>query len=163
MCESTGSRFTQELTKKHIDMTIQTREWRTKLGKLRRIRLFGVWCSLRNRCLSKSNKDYRYYGSRGIGICGEWRQFDRFRKWALISGYRKGLTIDRKDNDEGYLPSNCQWVTRLTQNQNRRASLSMGEAVEVCMSKQPRQKLCSEYGISLSTFHRITNGDWFRP
>jgi len=64
------------------------------------------------RCHNPSAKDYPRYGGRGIYICDEWRgHFDVFREWSLANGYHDGLTIDRVDNDKGYSPSNCQWIT----------------------------------------------------
>lgn len=44
-------------------------------------------------------------------MCREWDRFESFRDWALASGYQDNLTIDRKDNDGNYEPSNCQWIT----------------------------------------------------
>ena len=59
-------------------------------------------------------------------VCDEWRHsFQAFCDWAIENGYelRDGkakLTIDRRNNDHGYEPDNCQWVTYTIQNLNRR-------------------------------------------
>ena len=67
---------------------------------------------MRNRCLNPNAQKWHRYGARGIKICKEWDSYANFRKWALSSGYHKGLTIDRTDNDGNYEPSNCRWVTK---------------------------------------------------
>lgn len=83
--------------------------------------LYKVWKQMRARCNSKSNKSYQYYGGRGIKVCKEWdTSFDNFYVWAYGSGYTFGLTIDRKDNDGNYEPSNCRWVTQEVQARNTR-------------------------------------------
>jgi hypothetical protein len=38
----------------------------------------------------------------------------------MENGYRKELTIDRIDNEQGYSPDSCRWVTMAEQNRNRR-------------------------------------------
>lgn len=83
--------------------------------------LYSRWKSIKNRCYCKTDKDYPNYGGRGITMCKEWRyDFWAFVDWAMDNGYRHGLTIDRKNNDEGYSPTNCRWITRYEQNQNKR-------------------------------------------
>ena len=73
--------------------------------------LYNVWCSIKQRCLNTSCKDYPNYGGRGILICTDWASdYSKFQLWCNSHGYRKGLSIDRKDNNEGYHPLNCRWV-----------------------------------------------------
>lgn len=80
--------------------------------------LYKLWHGIKNRCYNPNNMEYNRYGGRGIVICNEWLDFPVFKKWSIENGYRKGLTIDRVDNNAGYSPSNCRWVTREVQNRN---------------------------------------------
>jgi hypothetical protein len=83
-------------------------------------RLYGIWCRMRMRCTNPNASDYEYYGGRGITVCSEWSNYTTFAKWARENGYSDELTIDRINNDVGYSPDNCQWVTWQDQAQNRR-------------------------------------------
>lgn len=80
---------------------------------------------MKNRCYNPHHRYYAYYGGRGIKVCDEWftphscKGFRAFKAWALKNGYQEGLTIDRIDNNKGYFPDNCRWVTMLTQNNNK--------------------------------------------
>lgn len=74
--------------------------------------LYQTWKAMKTRCNNPNAGKYPQYGGRGIRHCDEWREFAVFRNWALTSGYAKGLTIDRIDNDGNYEPANCQWLTK---------------------------------------------------
>lgn len=80
--------------------------------------LYKLWAGIKKRCYNPNNIEYNRYGGRGISLCDEWHDFSVFKSWAERNGYQKGLTIDRIDNDVGYNPSNCRWVTRDIQNRN---------------------------------------------
>lgn len=65
--------------------------------------------------------EYGDYGGRGIKVCEEWRNsFEAFEQWATAHGYEENLTIDRINNNEGYCPNNCRWVTGKEQGRNKR-------------------------------------------
>lgn len=84
--------------------------------------LYYVWSSMRQRCNNSNHPAYKNYGSRGISVCKEWDDYSVFKEWALASGYKKGLSLDRIDNDGNYCPENCKWSTFIEQQNNRRCS-----------------------------------------
>lgn len=73
---------------------------------------------MRIRCLYPSQPSYPRYGGRGIRFAEEWNSFPAFLKWALASGWKPGLTLERIDNDGNYEPANCTWATRVQQGRN---------------------------------------------
>ena len=83
---------------------------------------YEIWIKLKSRCLNPNNKDWIYYGGRGITVCEEWQEFIPFKDWAIANGYADHLQIDRIDNDSGYRPDNCRFVTRSENQRNKRNS-----------------------------------------
>jgi len=66
---------------------------------------------MRHRCYNPRNKRFHHYGGRGIKICKRWDRFENFRK-DMGDDWKLGMTLDRKNPDKDYKPSNCQWLTK---------------------------------------------------
>lgn len=85
--------------------------------------LYRVWASMKSRCYNKKYHNYSDYGGRGIIICDAWiNNYEIFHNWAIENGYKKGLSLDRENNNGNYEPSNCRWVTNKIQSRNRRSN-----------------------------------------
>ena len=106
-------------------------------------RLYNIWQSMLQRvgvykCADEKVK--RNYQDRGITVCDEWLVFENFRDWALSHGYKEGLQIDRIDNDKGYCPENCRWLTPKENTNNRRNTIRLEDGTSLAM-------FCSRVGI----------------
>lgn len=98
---------------------------RRQRHKLSNHRIYNIWSGLKSRCFYIHNKRYKDYGGRGITVCSEWKNdFKVFHDWAIANGYSENLSIDRKDNNGNYEPSNCRWVTNFINSQNTRNLIS---------------------------------------
>jgi hypothetical protein len=85
--------------------------------------LYMIHRDMINRCYLKTRLCYKNYGGRGITVCEEWRNdVKAFYDWAISNGWRKGLEIDRINNNGNYEPSNCRIATAKINAQNRRNS-----------------------------------------
>lgn len=93
--------------------------WASRLAG--KSRLYNIYVGMRQRCNNPDNPSYGRYGGRGVRVCEEWSSFRGFMTWAMKSGYRDYLTIDRVDPAGNYEPSNCEWITK--SENSRRARL----------------------------------------
>ena len=120
-----------------------SREMNTRHG-LSKDPLHYVWWSIIERTENPNNPSYINYGGRGIAICKDWRdQFESFYYWCMKNGYKRGLEIDRIDNCKGYGPSNCRFVTREVNQQNKRNNhllTAFGETK--CASEWSKDERC---------------------
>lgn len=117
--------------------------------------LLWIWGEMRKRCLDPNSKHFKNYGGRGITVCARW---DDYYQFVSDMGPRPdGLTLERKDNDRGYEPSNCCWATRYEQAGNRRYCIYVDDAGERVNLKE----YCRRHGLKYRPTHkRITMRGW---
>ena len=129
-----------------------------------------VYHSMLARCYNPHTKSYKHYGERGITVCEEWLNREKvcthygiytkgwrtFEEWSLKNGYKEGLTIDRIDNNKGYSPSNCRWVDKKVQANNRNFCCSITYKGKTQNLKQ----WCEELKLDYKTVHKRIQNNW---
>lgn len=111
-------------------------EWRKTCHNMIGSRFHNIWRSMKQRCLSHSCREYKYYGGRGIKICDRWLTFNNFYA-DMYKSYVKHIeefgegdtSIDRVDVNGNYEPSNCHWATRKEQSVNKRTTILIYDEV----------------------------------
>lgn len=86
---------------------------------------YKEWWSMMDRCYNENNAAYKDYGGRGIKVCPEWHDRETFCEWADSHGCKKGLQLDRRDNNGDYSPENCHYVTPKQNMRNLRRTLRL--------------------------------------
>lgn len=131
--------------------------------------LYSTWHTMRNRCTNENNKDFSYYGGKGIRVCERWQDFANFVE---DMGPKPSLkhSIDRIDSDGDYEPLNCRWATPAQQQLNRRipsgtkhfaAKLTEIEVVVIrilcAVTAFPKRQIASWFGVSEGLVFNIKN------
>ena len=101
---------------------------------------FNCWRAMHYRCKRREG-----YADRGIKVCQRWQAFEAF---VADMGPRPTTshTIERKNNNRGYSPSNCIWATKAEQNKNKRSLvLHRGKSLAVW---------AEDLGVSYQAFYK---------
>ena len=108
---------------------------------------YGVWHSMVQRCTEPTHRAWKNYGGRGITVCERWlHSFENF--WTDMGPtYSPGLELDRRENEKGYSPENCRWVTRKLNTRNQRRS----KYVEYEGQRVNASELAERLGINYTT------------
>lgn len=115
---------------------------------------FQAWVSMRSRCSNAKARAYKNYGARGIKVCVRWKK--SFSDFLADMGKRPaGTSLERRDNNGGYTPTNCLWATKAQQDNNKRTNrLIVIDGVTHTLSEW-----CKITGIGYHLAHgRIRNG-----
>ena len=132
----------------------------SRVGKRdpRYLRLYTI----NTRCYNPKHPRYKDYGGRGIKVCFEWNVYENPRaleNWLRFcdeTGYREGLTIERKDVEGDYTPTNCLWIPLREQYFNTRRTVRLSNG-------RPLIQVCIELGFfeksadDMKLYRRITN------
>ena len=128
----------------------------TRIADVRKEKLHSVWNTMKQRCSNPNSSGFKHYGGRGIKVCEEWRNsYASFKEWAILTGYREGLTIERIDVDGNYSPDNCKWITMREQMINRRGT----RYIEYEGKRIPVAKMVYELGLVYNTVMHYLKSD----
>ena len=86
---------------------------------------YSAWNNIKGRTANPNHKSFKDYGARGIKMCEEW--MNSFSAFLEHVGHRpsRNHSIDRIDNNLGYIPGNIRWSTRKEQQRNRRCTKNL--------------------------------------
>lgn len=117
---------------------------------------YKAWCFMHRRCKNPSDTSFRLYGGRGITVCERWDSYECFLKDMGRKPSDKH-SLDRIDSNGNYVPENCRWSDRITQNNNKRNNLMLSYQGKT----QTAAQWAREKGISPRTLRsRITERGW---
>lgn len=120
-------------------------------------RLYTIWQDMIRRCSNPSRKGHEHYYDKNITVCDEWKQFIKFKNWALSNGYNDTLTLERCDNNQGYNPSNCKWIPKSEQSMNR----STNHYITYNGETHTLTDWANKLGLSRSTLsNRLNTAKW---
>jgi len=89
-------------------------------GKNRYPKEYRVWLNIKFRCYNPKCKNYKYYGGRGILMDDAWKEDFLLFLNGVGRSPSPEHSLDRIENDKGYIPGNVRWALKDVQMRNTR-------------------------------------------
>jgi transcription elongation factor Elf1 len=132
--------------------------------------LYQTWVNMIQR-IDRPGANKKNHGYAGLDMDPKWRDVTNFVGWGVLSGWEKGLSIERKDNKRGYWPDNCRWIPKQHQARNRRdnsMSLELAKEIQLRVARgetryRVAKDVATETGIPLSTVVKVAYGYNWSP
>lgn len=124
--------------------------------------VYRKWRDMIRRCTAPTAKGYASYGGRGITVCDNWLlNFEAFKR-DMGELPTRAHQLDRIDNNKGYSPSNCRWVTPSKNAANRPPNRASGHfrGVEARHGKFRTALICERTHIRAGTFSSEEEAAW---
>jgi hypothetical protein len=139
-----------------------------KYSREKYVGMYGSWYAMKQRCGNPKNHSYHNYGGRGITYPDKWESYVGFKE-DMEETYKKGLTIDRINNNKSYSKENCRWLNRKLQCNNMRKNVLITYEGITLTSTQWGEKLGLKEGTFKSrrirgwSIERMMNSKLERP
>jgi hypothetical protein len=105
---------------------------------------YWSWRKMKDRCYNPKQKGYHRYGGRGIIVCHRWiNSFENFLK-DMGKKPSPEHSIERKNTDMMYEPTNCKWGTEEEQANNK----STNHILEYDGEKNNLKQWAKKLGVS---------------
>jgi hypothetical protein len=121
---------------------------------------------MKRRCSNANHSTFKYYGRRGISVCGKW--LSSFESFLADVGRIPvaGYTLGRIDNEGNYEPGNVEWQSPTEQRRNtRRIKLTIEKASEIRNLRSQGFKtkvLANRYSVSVDTIRKVINDKYWK-
>lgn len=129
---------------------------------------YRAWFCMKQRCFNPKSSSYERYGLRGITVHPAW--VDNFAAFLSHVGRRPSPShsLDRIDNECGYVPGNVRWATDREQARNRDVCRKLDarafEEIKVRLSRggESQATIARAFGVSPNTISLIHRGVHWR-
>lgn len=119
-----------------------------EIVKYKKHKLYAVWYFMLKRTTDPFCPQYKDYGGRGIKMLKLWensvKDFIEYIENNLPSKTKEKNTLDRIDNDKGYIPNNLQWLSMADQQKKKRPNINELNEVDY-INKKFENKLVIEW------------------
>lgn len=112
---------------------------------------------MKTRCYNPNAVNFQNYGAKGVTVCERWRH--SFSAFLSDMGPRPSSkhSINRLDNKKGYFKENCEWSTRIKQQNNT----SKNVFIDYMGQRRTVSEWCRALGLNRATVEaRIRLRNW---
>ena len=114
---------------------------------------YKVWASMKNRCKDDEHWASQNYSGKGVSVCDRWEEFENFYE-DMGDRPAPNFELDRINNDEGYNPSNCQWITK----QDNLRKKEQVTKVSINNKEYTLKEICKEYNLTYQSVYQRYRG-----